>query len=503
MLTQVSTVIENDDVLMPEVDLARVRKLVENLVGFEESGQMSFDDIAQLSALLPDASKSLGIESLLTYENSTENFHLAHEALGTGVKATLAAVIGAAIALLLRFFKLRRDRDYVAGGPDKTVRGSVNAAVAYRKEFLKTTPVLNKQVEEFRAQLSGLASQGALNAIDGTVYPELLSLTSVLYNNVRNFTVVPVPGFERNRDKSRLGEILFAYSEALAPGKISYKWAAPFNFFFMTDQEMYKHTRFMEELFRYAKTNKIFETTIPELTIALSGVRYQVKRVQDFEGPDTEGQLNRIYDIIENSFSPNEMASATGTPLGQNNIETFLNIVEEFKEHIAALFGTNLYTEKSGDTVFKNNRMREYYEFLTTETDNEVGGIWSSIRAMNDQCADLLKIVESVTVSGGRSSFFAEAKQMTERLQQKFEREIFMPNDPNTPYNKRDLEHHKELKYVGVFITGLVRFMADFARVVEYNTRFDDQLDGMETGMTNLCKVLLNINGVLRKIEND
>jgi hypothetical protein len=248
MLTQVSAITEYSDVIMPEVDLVNVRKLVDNLVNCEKAGQMSFDDVANLSALLPDASRSLGIESQLTYDGSVENLKLAHEALSRGMKITLVAVITAAIALILRFFKIKRMKDFKNGGPDNTERGTMSAALAYRKEFTKTAPVMNKQIDEFRAHMQYYANDVGLETLDGDVYPGLLSLVNSVKNYTEHFTMRMIPEFDRQRDKGRMGEMLNIYADLLAPGNIGWKNIAPYNYFFMTDKDIYPHTRFLEDM---------------------------------------------------------------------------------------------------------------------------------------------------------------------------------------------------------------------------------------------------------------
>lgn len=502
MLTQITNVIEKNDVIMPEVDLVNVRSLVDNLTQFEKAGQMSFDDVANLSALLPDAARSLGIESYLTYESSTENYKLAHEAISKGMKATLAAVIGAAIAIILRFFKYRRSKDYKDGGANNETKGSASSAEAHRKEIMKTAPVLEKQVEEFRTHMDFIASESGLDTMDGDVYPELVPLTASLSLAVTRFTNNPVPSFERGRDKARLGELLNAYSQLLGPGSISYHWVSPFNFFFMTDRESYPHQHFLESLFHFIKVNKSFATTIPDLTLQLSEMRFQPNRHRDFQGPGAEVYIQKINSIIENNFAPSEMATAVGiTPIPQDNYQTFILIAEAFKDHVSKLFGTNLYSDTHGDEEFKRKRMREYYEFLTTDTRNEVAGTWTTILGMVDQCAELLTVAEDTMVAGKRVNFLAEAKEMTERLKARYDDEMRWTAEQSKHYSEQQIENLGEMKRIGVFLTTLVRFVADFSRVVDYMTRWDDKLNNLESDMQGLCKLLIEVNTSLRKIK--
>lgn len=502
MLTQVSTVIENDDILMPEVDLVKVRALVNNLVNYEKVGQMSFDDVANLSALLPDATNSLGIESHLTYESSETNLTLAHEALSTGMKATLAAVITAAIALLLRFFKYRRNKNFTSGGPDGTKRASMSAAEAYRKEMMKTAPVLNKQIDEFRAHMDYFASDAGLATLDGDLYPEMLSLVGSIKNYTKQFSRLNIPDFERQRDKGRLGEILNSYALALGPGNLQYRWIKPYNYFFMTERETYPHLRFIEDLFRFIKANRSFETTIPDLTKELGSMRFQPTRHADFEAGDAPEVIKNIFSIIENNFAPKEMAKAVGLQVtSKSNYDTFLTISQTFQEHVKVLFGTELYGDSNSDVDHKQKSMQAYYDFLTSDTRNHVGDTWLSIQEMVAQCNDLLEVAEGVMLKGGKVDFLSEAKRLTEQLKNKYDNDMWGSDKKSAKFDPQQVQNYADLKEIGVFITALVRFVAEFSRIVEYTTRFEEKLDDLESNMTSFCKVLIQANTILRKIK--
>lgn len=502
MLTQVSSVVDSDAIIMPDVDLVRVRSLIDGLTGFEQAGQMSFDDVAKLSSLLPETTANLGIESMLSYESSPENLKLAHEALSKGVKATLAAVLAAAVAIIVRFFKYRKSSDYQKGGADGSTKGTASSAEAYRKEIMKTSPVLEKQVEEFRAHMEYFSIDVGLDAMDGDVYPELIGYTSSLSSLVKRFTNKPVPVFERSRDKARMGELLNDYAQLLAPGQIRYQWTEPYNFFFMTAHELHPHTQFLENLFHFIRVNNSFGTTIPELTSQLALIRFQPNRVTDHEGPNAEVYVERIRHIIENNFAPAEMAEAVGiSPSMGDNFSTFLNIADRFKEHIAKLFGNDIYNETAGDDEFRQKRMREYYEFLTTDTRNVVGETWTAVTIMVDQCAELLKVAEDVMIGGRKTNFMAEAKAATEALKSRYDREMRWTTETSKHYTSQQVDNFAEMKKVGVFITTLTRFVADFTRIVDYMTRWDDRLDKLESDMVQLCKQLIEVNKILRKVK--
>lgn len=502
MLTQVVNITERDDIIMPAVDLVNVRALVNDLVDFEKCGRMSFDDVANLSALLPDAAANLGIESHLTYDSSKENYHLAHEALSKGLKATLLAIITAAIAIILRFFKYRRSKDYKNGGANNEKKGSMSSAEAYRKELMKTSPVLEKQVEEFRAHMDYYNTDVGLDGMDGEVYPELISLTSSLSLMIGKFTKNPVPSFERSRDKARVGELLNDYAQLLAPGSIRYQWVQPYNFFFMTDKELNPHLRFIEDLFHFIRVNNSFANAIPELTSELMQMRFQPARRRDFQGPGTEVYIAKINHVIENVFAPAEMSKAVGiTPVMGDNYQTFIIMAERFKDHLNKLFGTDLYNETHSDDEFKQARMREYYEFLTTDIHNDVGRAWNSVLIMVDQCAELLQVAEDVMVEGRKTNFLAEAKAATEELKSRYDNDMKWSDEQSKNYTSQQIENLAEMKNIGVFLTTLTRFIADFSRVVDYMTRWDDRLENLEQDMMKLCRVLIDVNKVLRKIK--
>lgn len=502
MLTQVSSIISKDDILMPEVNLVKVRALVDNLTNFEKVGQMSFDDVANLSALLPADTTSLGIESHLTYDSSNMNLILAHEALSNGMKATLAAVITAAIALLIKFFKYRRNKNFTSGGPNGTKRATVSAAEAYRKELMKTSPVLNKQIEEFRAHMDYLSSDLDLATLDGDLYPELLGLVGSIKSHTKQFTRLNIPDFERQRDKSRLGEILNSYAQALGPGNLQYRWISPYNYFFMTERETYPHLRFIEDLFRFIKTNRSFETTIPDLTRELGSMRFQPTRHADFEMGGATEVIKNIFSIIENNFAPKEMAKAVGLQVtSKSNYDTFLTINEVFQSHVKALFGTELYGDSHGDMELKRKSMEAYYDFLTTDTRNPVGDTWLSIQEMVAQCNDLLEVAEGVMLKNGKVDFLSEAKRLTEQLKTKYDNDMWGADKKAGKFDPNEVQNYADLKEIGVFITALVRFVAEFSRIVEYTTRLEEKLDDLESNMVNFCKVLIQVNTILRKIK--
>lgn len=502
MLTQVTNIIEKDDIVMPEVDLVKVRALVDNLTNFEKVGQMSFDDIANLSSLLPDASRSLGIESNLTYESSEKNLILAHEALSNGMKATLVAVITAAIALLLKFFKFRRNKNFTNGGPNDTPRASVSAAEAYRAELMKTSPVLNKQIDEFRAHMDYIVADVGLETIDGDLYPELLGLVNSVKTYTKKFTKMNVPDFERQRDKARLGEILNTYALALGPGNLQYRWISPYNYFFMTERELYPHLRFIEDMFRFIKTNHSFETTIPDLTKELGTMRFQPTRQADFEMGEASEVIKNIFSIIENNFAPKELAKAVGLQVtSKSNYDTFLLVSETFQNHVRTLFGTDMYGDSKSDSEFKEKRMQAYYDFLTTDTRNPVGEVWLRVQEMVEQCNDLLIVAEGVMLKGGKVDFLSESKRLTEQLKLKFDNDMWGSENKSRKLDSQQVQNLADLKEIGVFITSLVRFVAEFSRVVEYTTRLEEKLDDLESNMTSFCKILIEVNTILRKVK--
>lgn len=503
MMTQMSSVIEyHDDVLMPDVNLNDVQALMTKLINYDGVSEMSFDDVAHLSSLLPGVAGGLGIESLLTYESSHENFQLAHEALSKGMKATLVAVIAAAIAIILKFFKFRKSKDYQKGGAGDNKKGSLSSAEAYRKELMKTAPVLEKQVEEFRVQMEYYKHDAGLQHLDGEIYPELLGLTSTLCNAVRKFTKNPVPQFERSRDKVRMGELLSAYADLLAPGSIQYQWVQPYNFFFMSDSQLLPHMRFMEELFHFIRVNKSFENTIPDLTTELSYMRYQPARSRDETGPGAIVYITKINHVIENNFAATDMAKAVGiTPVQGDNYQTFIILAERFKDHIAALFGTNIYDAGHGEDKYLQTRMQEYYDFLVNSDRNAAGTAYTDILIMADQCAELLTVATDVMVDGKRTNFLSEAKAATESLRAHYKRDMEYTTEQSKTYTSQQVENLGELKNIGVFITTLTRFVADFSRVVDYVTRWDDKLDSLESEMTKLCRILIDVNKILRKIK--
>ncbi len=502
MLTQVHHIVEKDDIVMPEVDLQNVRLLIDRLIDYDKVGQMSFDDFANLQALLPDACTMDGIESSLSYDPSRGNYVIAQEALSTGMKVTLATVIAAAIAVILRFFRFSKSKNYKSGGPEGTERGSSKAALAFKKEISNVAPVFDTQIETFCHLIETYSNDGTLNTIDGDLYPELLSLMGSMYNYTKNFTSVPLPAFERSRDKGRIGEILGSYGDALSLGKLQYQWIQPYNYFFMTDKDLYPHLRFLEELFRYIKTNRSFETTIPDITIAIGQMRFQPARQKDFQAPGAEESIAEIFRIIENDFAPKEMARAVGVQVtAKSNFDAFLTVLEELQAHVKVLFGTDLYENGPGDDKFKQERMRAYYDFLTKDASNPVAETWTAITILVDQCSDLLKIAEGVMTKGGRVDFLSEAKNLTEELKRRYDNDMYGSQRDSKGFTEQQIQNLADLKDVGVFVTGLVRFVAEFTRIVEYTTRFEDKLNDLNTRMTNFTKVLIQVNAILKKVK--
>lgn len=507
MLTQVHVVTEYDNIVMPEVDLSNVRKLVNQLVDFDKVGQMSFDDVAHLQALLPDACGGQGIEVNLSYGPSTENYKIAHEALTTGMKATLVTVITAAIAVILRFFKLRKV-GAKGGGPGtgskekKAEKGTKAYGLACKEEISKTYPVFETQLEEFRYLVDEFRTDGTLQTLDGDIYPELLSLMGSLYSHTKFFTNMPIPAFERSRDKHRIGEMLNSYAEALVIGHLQYQWIQPFNYFFMTDRELFKPTKFLEEMFRFLKRNRSFETTIPDLTAAIGRMRFQPSRERDFQSPGARESIDEIFRIIENDWAPKELAKALGLQVtARSNFDTFIEILEAFQTNVKILFGTDLYENGPGDDKFKQEQMQAYYDFLTKDTRNPVATTWNTIAGLVDQCYDLLNIAEGVMTKGGKVDFLAEAKNVTMTLKRQYDNDMHSNSRDFKNFDEEEIQNLADLKDVGVFITALVRFVAEFTRIVEYTTRFDDKLDDLETKMTNFTKVLIQVNQQLKKVK--
>lgn len=506
MLTQVHNITEKNDIVMPEVDLSNVRKLVDRLVDFERAGQMSFDDVANLQALLPDACGGQGIEMSLTLEPSTENFKIAHEALTSGMKVTLFTVITAAIGVLLRFFRMRKVSAKGGGGGTSDRKGAEKGTTAYvvavQKDISKTAPVFDTQIEEFQHLIDEFRADGTIQTLDGDVYPEFLSLMGSLYNYTKHFTNMPVPAFERSRDKHRIGEFLNAYAEALSLGKLQYQWIQPYNYFFMTDRDLYPHQRFLEEMFRFLKHNRSFETTIPDITLAIGAMRFQPTREKDFQAPGAREGIDEIFRIIENDWAPKDLAKAVGIQAtARSNFDTFIEVLEAFQGHVKVLFGTELYEEGAGKDEFKQKRMQAYYDFLTKDTRNPVAETANAIGILVDQCYDLLKIAEGVMTKGGRVDFLSEAKNLTELLKQKYDKDMYGSRQDVKNFSEDEIQNLADLKDIGVFVTALVRFVAEFTRIVEYTTRFDEKLDDLDTKMTNFTKVLIQVNQLLKKVK--
>lgn len=513
MLTQVTSVIEKNDIIMPEVDLANVHRLVTRLIDFEKAGQMSFDDIANLQALLPDAAGGYGFETGLVLESTSGNFVLGHEALSSGMKATLLAVLTAAIAVILRFFRSRKvgatggrrtsgSSDGHGATDKKAEKGTKAFGLACKQEIAKTSPVFDTQIEEFQNLINEYRSSGMLQTLDGDVHPELLSLMGSLYKYTKNFTNMPIPEFERSRDKARIGEILNTYAEALSLGRLQYQWIQPFNYFFMTDRDLYPHLRFLEEMFRFLKRNRSFETTIPDITIAISHMRFQPTREKDFQAPGAREGIDEIFRIIENDWAPKDMAKAVGLQVSaRSNFDTFIEILEKLQEHTKAIFGTDLYESGPGDDKFKQSRMQAYYDFLTKDMNNPVAETWNAIGELVDQCYDLLKIAEGVMTKGGKVDFLTEAKYVTSELKSQYDRDMTYGRKDFKNFSEEEIQNLADLKDIGVFVTALVRFVAEFTRIVEYTTRFDEKLEDLEAKMTNFTKVLIQVNQVLKKVQ--
>lgn len=505
MITQVSVIVEKDDIVMPDVNLSNVRALVDNLINYNGVGEMNFDEVANLSALLPAAARSLGIENQLTYESSNLNFKLAHEALSNNMKATLAAVLAAAIAIILKFFKMRKSSSYKKSGPDNTEPGTMSAAEAYRREFTKTSPLMEKQLDEFRAHMSYYANDIGLNALDGDIYPGLSAILPSLVSLTRQFTYQNVPEYQRSRDKMRMGEIYNNCAQALAPGKVVSRNFVPQNFLFRTDEENYKDTRFFDELFRFLRVNKTIQVTIPELTRELMGLRYQPTRVKDGDLPESVKVVEMIYNVIDNSFSPAEMARAVGINDidRSDNIEIFTAIAEKLHQHVDSLCGTEVYrkaVDRGGADEFVEKRMEEYYDFLTKDVENKTGKMWLNVCAMADECGDILKIAEG-EINNRNNNFLAVASTFTQDLQARYKSDMYNADKDSKNYNSQEINNYYDLKRIGIFITTLVRFLADLTRIVNSLSSFEERLGKVKAEMDALTKVLLQVNADLRKIK--
>lgn len=505
MITEITHITKTDDVVMPDVDLSNVRKLVDRLIEYQGVGEMSFDDVADLAYLLPDAARSMGIESQLTYEASVENFQIAHEAFSNGVKATIVAVLAASIAILLRFFKLRKDKSFKQGGPDDTEMATKSAAEAYRREFMKTAPVMDKQIEEFRAHMDYFSMDVGLSTLDGDVRPGLIPLMSPIINLTRRFSTNPIPEFNRQRDKERIGEILKLCSEALRPGKITAKSFLPVNFLFRSEQENFANTRFFDELFIYLKQNKIIEVVIPNLMEALRGVRFQPTRVKDFQHGAAREVIDEAMAIIDNGFAPFEMARAVRVSDFdvQDPIDAFVKVSEDLRKHSEAIFGTDIYNTKisrPGQQDVLVDRIQDYYDFLTKDIENESGKVWLRVVSMVEECGNLLQVAEK-TVNGRHDNFLAVAQNYTKEVQDAYERDMFNADKNSKRYNDEEIGNYYDLKRIGVFITTVVKFLAELSRIVNSLTNFELQLDKVKNDMDALTKNLLQLNEELRKIQ--
>lgn len=505
MVTSVGNVTFEYDVVMPDVDLSNVRLLVDRLIEYQGVGEMSFDDIANLSALLPAASRSLGIESQLTYEASAENFRLAHEAFSNGVKASIVAVLAAAIAIVIKFFRMRKDKGFSNGGPDKTEFATISAAEAYRREFMKTAPVLDKQIEEFRAHMDYFSKDVGLSVLDGDVRPGLIPVMVSMINLTRRFTTNPIPSFDRNRDKARIGDILRTCAEALKPGHITAKSFLPQNFLFRSDKENFADTMFFDELFRYLRQNKIIEVVIPNLSQALGRMRFQPRRVPDIEMGGAREVIDETMEIISNSFSPFDMAKAVRVDdyNKQDPVDAWVKITDTLRKHADSIFGTELYAEvkdRPGQSEVYEKRVQDYYDFLTKDIDNDRGQIWTRVVSLVDECGDLLALSEKA-VNGRNDNFLAIAREYANYVQQKYDRDMFNADKDSIKFTDEQIANYYDLKRIGVFVSTTVRFLAELSRMVNSLTSFELRLGEVKGDMDSLTKTLLVLNEELRKIK--
>lgn len=468
------------------------------LDSLKDKNTLDLTSTAKCLEMVPGVMTGLGIESSVTFEETTTNYELAVEALTNGKKLLIGGMIAALMAFIIKLYKMGNSKGFQTGGFGGTVRGSKESFDKGVEQIREEHTDLKKEIEKLDKFLEEY--RGKLDLLDDDVTGIGSSITKLIkvarrYGNMRNYTYDP------EKDGPKAGHILYEVAGVLIVRNLTHYSVPGFGWLYTEESLLNWQYIQIDKLVTFIDRHKWVSKVLPDAMEALSKLNYGAEAFRGMEGigdlapKDTYRPYETMHDIINNKMGINELASLYDIDQSLTTIEKFkevTNIVNDILSHYFTA-ETNIITD--------SDERNEYLEFILTGRQTGKTKIIDHFR----EIADLTSLLTGVhgDNKGNQKTIlkFLEEIETYLKLYNENAHAFYRQNEvEGFEHNKRKQEYEwaTNIKY---FVTKFSLMLRNITVLATLGDRMNNYLEILSEDQTKTLEVIIEINAKLEKVR--